>query len=72
MRTISLRIDNDIKQRWDDLAAAHGLNSSQLMRQAIVEKLEELEDFYVVRERTLTAFKTILDEDVWKRLSLAD
>ena len=68
MKSVSVRIDDDIKARWDQLADEHGLNASHLMRQAIIEKLEELEDFYVVRQRLSEPFETIDNEEVWKRL----
>lgn len=70
MKTISIRIDEDVKRRWDQLADEHGLNQSRLMREAILEKLEELEDFYVVKERTGEPFTPVPDEEVWRRLGL--
>lgn len=72
MATVSVRIDDDTKSRWNSLAKTHGLNQSELFRQAIMEKLEELEDFYVVRERLAKPFKTISDDDVWKELGIED
>jgi predicted DNA-binding protein len=72
MATVSIRIDDDTKSRWNDLAKAHGLNQSELFRQAIINKLEELEDFYVVRERLAKPSKTISNEDVWKEVGTKD
>lgn len=72
MKSVSVRVDDDIKARWDRLSDEHGLNASHLMRQAIVEKLEELEDFYTVRQRLSEPFDPISDKDVWKRVGLAD
>ena len=72
MATLSIRIDDDVKSRWNDLAQAHGLNQSELFRQAIMEKLEELEDFYVVRERLSKPFKSVSNDDVWKDLGIED
>lgn len=72
MKTISIRIDEDVKSRWDRLADEHGLNQSRLMREAIVEKLEELEDFYVVKSRTQEPFTPIPNEEVWRRLGFED
>jgi RHH-type transcriptional regulator, rel operon repressor / antitoxin RelB len=59
-----------VRQRWERLAQEHGLNQSQLMREAIIAKLEELEDFYIVEGRLGKAFKPIPNEEVWKRLGL--
>lgn len=72
MATVSIRIDDAIKTRWNDLAKAHGLNQSEIFRQAIGEKLEELEDFYLVRKRMAKPFTAISDDDVWKELGLED
>lgn len=70
MKTLSIRIDDDIKRRWSRLAEQHGLNPSQHMRDAIVSRLEELEDFYVVKERLAQPYQTIAHEDVLHRLGL--
>mgnify|MGYP001490993766 CR=1 FL=1 len=72
MKTISIRIDDDVKARWDRLADEYGLNQSRLMRDAIVDRLEELEDFYIVKQRTASDFVAIDDSEVWKRLGLED
>ncbi|MEX0956542.1 MAG: CopG family transcriptional regulator [Rhizobiaceae bacterium] len=72
MKTISIRIDETVKQRWDKLAGEYGLNQSQLMREAILDKLEELEDFYVVRQRIAEPFEPMANEDVWSRLGIED
>ena len=72
MASISIRIDDEIKARWDRLSDEQGLNASHLMRKAIVEMLEELEDFYVVRQRLSEPFEPIADEDVWKELGHTD
>jgi RHH-type transcriptional regulator, rel operon repressor / antitoxin RelB len=72
MATVSIRIDDDTKHRWNSLAKTHGLNQSELFRQAIMDKLEELEDFYVVRERLAQPFKSVSNDDVWKDLGIED
>jgi RHH-type transcriptional regulator, rel operon repressor / antitoxin RelB len=72
LKSMSIRIDEDVKLRWEKLAQSHGLNPSRLMREAIIEKLEELEDFYVVRARTSEPFEPVPSADVWKRAGLED
>lgn len=72
MATLSIRIDDEVKARWAKLSQDFGLNQSQLMRQAVEEKLEELEDFYAVRERLNRPFKTVSNDDVWKDLGIED
>ena len=70
MRPVSIRLDDDVRARWERLASEHGLNQSQLMREAIVARLEELEDFYVVKSRLDKPFKAVPNSEVWKRLGL--
>jgi len=72
MKNISLRLDEDVKARWDALSRRHGLNSSKLMRDAIVERLEELEDFYAVQARLASPFTPVSNEQVWKELGDQD
>jgi RHH-type transcriptional regulator, rel operon repressor / antitoxin RelB len=72
MKTVSVRLDGEVKARWDELARRHGINPSRLMREAINDRLEELEDFYIVRSRLAEPFDPISNEDVWKRLGLED
>ena len=72
MKTLSVRIDDDIKARWERLAAAHGLNQSQLMREAITERLEELEDFYAVQSRLTQPFEPVSNDEAWRRLGFAE
>lgn len=72
MKTVSLRLDEDVKARWDKLSRAHGLNASKLMRDAIVDRLEELEDFYVVQARLTTPFTPVPNDEVWKELGDKD
>ncbi|MBO6553846.1 MAG: ribbon-helix-helix protein, CopG family [Roseitalea sp.] len=72
MTSMSIRVDAEIKARWDKLSEEHGLNASHLIRQAIIDKLEELEDFYTVRSRLSEPFEPVPNEEVWKRVGLAD
>lgn len=72
MKTLSIRIDDEIKSRWEQLAKEHGLNPSQHMRAAIIDRLEELEDYYVVKERLSKPYKTIPHEEVLRQLGLND
>lgn len=65
-KIISLRLDADVMARWDALSQRNGLDSGKLMRDAIVERLEELEDFYAVRTRLASPFTPVSSEQVWK------
>jgi RHH-type rel operon transcriptional repressor/antitoxin RelB len=72
MKTLSIRIDDEIKARWEELAKTHGLNPSQHMRNAIIDRLEELEDYYVVKKRLSKPYKTIPHEQLLRQLGLSD
>ena len=72
MSTLSIEIDGELQSRWEELAKKHGLDPRQQMTDAIIDRLEELEDYYVVKERTSGPYETIPDEEVWKILGLGD
>jgi predicted DNA-binding protein len=70
--SVNIRLDDAIKDRWDKLAQEHGLDRDKLMQEALIERLEELEDFYIVGERLRTEFTPVSSDEVWKRLGLED
>ena len=43
MATVSFRIDDELKERLDGLAEKHGLNVSHVFRQALAEKIDDLQ-----------------------------
>lgn len=72
MDTLSVEIDGELKARWDELARQHGLDPTQQITAAIIDRLEELEDYYVVKERLSRPYETIPHEEVLSRLGLND
>lgn len=72
MDTLSVEIDGELKARWDELARKYGLDPQQQITDAIVDRLEELEDFYVVKERLSRPYETIPHAEVLRRLGLKD
>lgn len=68
MGTIGVRLEEDIRIRWQRLAEAHGLVPENEMRDAIIERLEELEDYYVVQSRLIRPYDPVSNEEVWRRL----
>jgi predicted DNA-binding protein len=72
MTTISFAIDDQIKERLDDVARRYGLNQAQLLQEALLEKIEELEDHQVVNERMNRPHEVIENRQVWKELDLED
>lgn len=72
MATVNIRIDDEIEARWEKITKAHGLDRNEIFRDALLEKLEELEDLYAVEARLKEPFKPVPNEQVWKELGLAD
>ena len=65
---LALRLPADIEKRLDDLAKKTGRTKSYYARQAILEKLEELEDLAIVEERLREAGETMTWDEVKARL----
>lgn len=63
MATISFRVEDEIKERLDRLVEERGLNASHLFRQALLDKLSEIEPHGQTENRLLLTVK--------ERLSLA-
>jgi predicted DNA-binding protein len=72
MTTITFTIDDEVKARLDALASRHGLNTAALVREALLDKLEELEDHDVVKERLGRPYRTVSHEEIRKGLGLED
>lgn len=72
MPSISVRVDDEIKLRLDTLAKAHGLNVSWVLREVIVDRLEELEDVYEASVRLARPHRRMTDTEVWATLNLVD
>lgn len=72
MSTISFTVDDQVKTRLEDLAKRHGFDQAQLLREALLEKIEELEDHQVVSARMSRPHRVIRNEQVWKELDLED
>jgi predicted DNA-binding protein len=69
---ISFAIDDEMKLRFEAVAEDLGLDRDQLIREALLEKIEELEDYRVVRERLDRPHARIDDDQVWRELDLED
>jgi RHH-type transcriptional regulator, rel operon repressor / antitoxin RelB len=69
---ISFSIDDEMKVRFEAVAAHLRLDRDQLFREALLEKIEELEDYHAVRGRLDRPHARIDDEQVWRELDLED
>lgn len=50
---IAVRLPEEIEQRLDALAKATGRSKSYYVREAILEYLDDLEDFYLAEQRLI-------------------
>jgi RHH-type rel operon transcriptional repressor/antitoxin RelB len=48
---LALRLPHDIEQRLDALAKTTGRSKSYYAREAILRHIEDIEDYYLARER---------------------
>ena len=66
---LAIRLPAEVEKRLEKLAKKTGRTKSYYVRQAIIEYLEDLEDFYLAEERlkSFSEAKTIPIEDIMKR-----
>ncbi|MBX9454732.1 MAG: ribbon-helix-helix domain-containing protein [Rhizobium sp.] len=70
MATFSIRIDDEIKRRLEEAAAANGTSVSRVVREALAQKIEDLEDYLTATSRLAKPFDSVAKDDVWKGLKL--
>ncbi len=69
---LAVRLPQDMEARLDSLAKKTGRTKTFYVREAILEHLEELEDYYLAAERAKKNLPGIPLEEVEIRLGLAD
>ena len=69
---LAIRLPDDIEQRLDALARETGRTKTALAREAILEYMDDLEDFYLAEARARKNRKTIPLEEVERQLGLGD
>lgn len=67
---LALRLPPEIERRLDELARRTGRSKSYYAREAILEHLDDLEDYYLAAARVEEARLSL--DDVEKRLGLDD
>ena len=69
---LAIRLPQDIEARLNQLAGETGLTKTALVREAILEHIDDLEDYHLAEARARKNRKTIPLEDVERELGLAD
>ena len=67
---LAIRLPQPIEDRLSALAQETGRTKTTLAREAILEYIEDLEDFYLAEARARKNRKTIPLDDVERRLGL--
>jgi RHH-type rel operon transcriptional repressor/antitoxin RelB len=69
---LAIRLNSDVEARLDALAKSTGRTKSFYAREAIMEHLEDLEDYYLAIERSKSGTQNISLDEVEQRLGLAN
>lgn len=69
---LAIRLPENIEARLSQLARETGMTKTALVREAILEHLDDLEDFFLAEARARKNRNTISLEDVERELGLAD
>lgn len=67
---LAIRLPAEIEDRLDSLAAETGRTKTALAREAILEYIDDLEDFYLAEARARQNRKTIPLAEVERELGL--
>ena len=67
---LAIRLPDAIEERLNTLATETGRTKTSLAREAILEYIDDLEDFYLAEARARLNRKTIPPEDIEKKLGL--
>lgn len=70
MSILTFRLENDIKTRLDTVVDKLGLNQSKIVREAVVAKLEELEELAALLDRVQANRPRKPIAELWKELGL--
>jgi RHH-type rel operon transcriptional repressor/antitoxin RelB len=69
---LSIELSQDIQKRLNDLSKQTGKTTDFYVREAIIEHLEDLEDYYLAELRLKSNVPSINIEQVEKELGLAN
>ena len=69
---ISVRLGSEIEKRLANLARITGRTKTYYIKEAVLEKLEDLEDLYIAEKRVENPGRVWTMEDVEREVGLAD
>ncbi len=68
----TVQIPDEIAQQYEHFARTTGSSPDKMMRQALIEKLEDLEDIQLAEERIAAGLTPVSMEEMVKNLGLDD
>jgi len=68
--TIKLEIGDDIEQSFQKYAALFGATKEQYIKEALIEKLEDLQDLYVAKDRLENPSRRYTMQEVEEEIDL--
>ncbi len=68
MVTFTISFDDDVVERWSALAAAQGVDLDEKITQAIVDRMEEMEDHAALKARFSKPGETLSREELMSRV----
>jgi RHH-type rel operon transcriptional repressor/antitoxin RelB len=69
---LAIRLPEEIEARLQALAEQTGRSKSFYVRQAVLEHLDDLEDYYLAVQRLEEKLPTVALDEAERRLGLAD
>jgi len=72
MSMMTFRVDDELKNRLETVVNELGLNQSKILRDAVTDRLEELEAMLVLMERVKANRPKRPIAELWKELELED
>lgn len=70
--TIKLEIGDDLEHSLEQYAVLFGASKEQYIQEAIIEKLDDLEDLWIAQERLQTSSKRYSMQEVEQEIDLAN
>ena len=70
MSILTFRLEDEVKDRLDAVVNQLGLNQSKILRDAVIERLEELEEMAVLMQRVKAKRPKRSINELWKELGL--
>lgn len=69
---LQIELPEDVEKQLDDLASSTGRTKSDLVREAVIEQIDDLEDIYLAEQALRNPGRRYTLEEVKQELGLED